>query len=174
MVLRLLIRVAMLRSDRTSARPEPLSSKPVSYAESGIWTSLCARRCGVTWKPERSVVFRSHVNLQIGELASGWLSLVLDSVSDQNREIVYVTPGLVSAFCRLGESGSAQARVFAGICLQKLLKRGGGARAASLISLASFSPCINSMLCSPLPEERLSGTLILSELISQDLIPIWN
>jgi len=113
------------------------------------------------------VVSRSHVNLQIGELASGWLSLVLDRSSDQNREIVYATPGLVSAFCRLGESGSAQARVFAGMCLQQLLKGGGGTRAASMISLPSFSPCINSMLCSPLPEERLSGTLILSELISQ-------
>ncbi len=33
--------------------------------------------------------------------------------------------------------------------------------------MPGFPPCINSMLCSPLEEERLSGTLILGELIGE-------
>lgn len=105
--------------------------------------------------------------MQIGELASGWLSLVLDNASEQMRELVQATPRLVGGLCRLGESGSAQARVFAGMCIQQLLKAGGAKRAESLIGLANFPPCINSMLCSPMQEERLSGTLILAELIHQ-------
>jgi hypothetical protein len=43
----------------------------------------------------------------------------------------------------------------------------GSKRARELIQMPSFPPCINSMLCSPLEEERLSGTLILGELIGE-------
>ena len=114
-----------------------------------------------------STFFRSYANVEIGELASGWLALVLDNPSVSIRELVHTTPGLISGLCRLGESGSAQARIFAGICLQQTLKAGGAWRAESLIGLTNFPPCINSLLCSPVQEERLSGTLILAELIQQ-------
>lgn len=38
------------------------------------------------------------------------------------REALWGTPGLADALCRIGENGSAQARVFAGMCLKELLK----------------------------------------------------
>ena len=115
------------------------------------------------------------------------------------RESLWGTPGLVDALCRIGENGSAQARVFAGMCLKEMLKGAcpwrlywststrwsrslplamgalkfpslagmGYKRARELIEMPGFPPCINSMLCSPLEEERLSGTLILGELIGE-------
>jgi hypothetical protein len=43
----------------------------------------------------------------------------------------------------------------------------GYKRARELIEMPGFPPCINSMLCSPLEEERLSGALILGELIGE-------
>jgi len=39
--------------------------------------------------------------------------------------------------------------------------------ARELIEMPGFPPCINSMLCSPLEEERLRGALILGELIGE-------
>jgi len=68
------------------------------------------------------VHYRAHSNSQIGELACGWLSLVVDNSSRRLRKIVLATPGLVSGLCTLGENGSAQARVFAGMCLKEILK----------------------------------------------------
>ena len=53
------------------------------------------------------------------------------------------------------------------MCLKELLKGMGKKNASALISLESFPPCINSMLCSPLEEERLSGSLVLAELIGE-------
>ena len=109
----------------------------------------------------------AHASTQVGELASGWLSLVVDKASRALRASVLGTPGLVDNLCCLAENGSAQARVFAGMCLRELHVGMGLDRALALISMPSFPPCINSMLCSPIKEEQLSGTLILAELIGE-------
>ena len=60
--------------------------------------------------------------MQIAELACGWLALDVDGAPRRHRACVLDTPAMLNGLCCLGENGSAQARVFAGMCLKELLK----------------------------------------------------
>ena len=64
---------------------------------------------------------RVHALAGIAHLLTAW-GACPDGTPRPLREAVLVTPGLANALCRIGENGSAQAGVFAGMCLKELLK----------------------------------------------------